>query len=113
MTKPQIESSKKKPIVPIAVGVVSLILAVFAGNLVLQGMKEAKIQEQEKQAVIEAEQKNQAAIQKEQDRLATIRRRQTAEQNEQERLANLKAEAEIQEQERLAAIEAEKRKRTA
>lgn len=116
MTEPQIDSSKKKPVILVAVGIISLILAAFAGNFVMQGMKEAKIKEQEKQAAIQAEQKRQAAIQEEQEKQASIRRRQTAKDNEKEHLANLKAEkeaalkaeAEKKEQERLAAIEAKK-----
>ena len=124
MTEPKIDSPKKKPIKLVAVGITSLILAAFAGNFVVRGMKEAKIKKQEKQAAIEAEQKRQAAIQQEQDRQAAIRRRETAEKNEQERLAAieaekakkeaaLKAEAERKEQERLAAIEAEKAEKEA
>ena len=52
MTEPQTDSSKKKPIILVAVGITSLILAAFAGNFVVQGMKEAKIKEQEKQAAM-------------------------------------------------------------
>jgi colicin import membrane protein len=121
MTEPQIDSSKKKPIILVAAGITSLILAAVAGNFVVQGMKEAKIKEYEKQVVIQAEEERQAAIQEKQDKQAAIRRRETAEENEQERLANLKAEkeaalkaeAERKEQDSLASIEAEKAEKEA
>ena len=94
MTEPKTDSPEKKPIKLVAVGITSLILAAFADNFVVQGMKEAKIKEQEEQAAIQAEQKRQAAIQEEQEKQAAIRRRQTAEENEKKRLANLIAEKE-------------------
>jgi DUF4097 and DUF4098 domain-containing protein YvlB len=100
MTKPKTDSFKKKPIMLVTLGVVSLIVTAFAANFILQGMKEAKIKEQEKQTAIQTEQKRQAAIQEEKER-------QTAEENEPERLANLKTEVEAEEQEPLAALEAE------
>lgn len=100
-------SSNKKAVKLSAIGLISLVLMGFAVNFISQGIEAAKIREQERQAAIKVEEEKQAAIKAEREQQAAIRRRQTAERNERERIAVLRAEAERKERERIAALRAE------